>query len=83
MNCTQGNITIPTLLTDPCNGITSSASCLIDSTLYAELGLESDSTQQQINQAFYLAFLNLKATTENLQEQITDLEARIVILETP
>ena len=68
---------------DICQGERKPASCVLDSSIYAELSLETNSSQQQINQAFYLAFLNLKATTENLQEQITDLEARIVILETP
>ncbi len=58
---------------DLCNGETKPAGCVIDPTLYAELGLESNSNQQQINQAIYLAFLNLKATVENLQTQIDNL----------
>lgn len=77
------NYVVPTFEIDECNGETKPTSCVLDSSTYAELGLSENSSQQQINQAFYLAFLNLKATTENLQEQITDLEARIVILETP
>ena len=68
---------------DICLGEVKSAACVKDASIYAELSLEANSTQQQINQAIYLAFLNLKATTENLQEQITNLEARIVILEIP
>ena len=67
--CNNG-VTIPTLETDLCNGSTKSSACIIDSNLYSELSLSEDSTQQQINQALYLAFLNLKATTENLQTQI-------------
>lgn len=58
---------------DLCQGDRKSAACVIDSNLYSELGLETNSTQQQINQALYLAFLNLKATTENLQNQINNL----------
>jgi len=64
------NYIVPVFEADPCLGETKPASCVIDSSLYAELGLESNATQQQINQALYLAFLNLKATTENLQTQI-------------
>lgn len=79
--CNNG-VTIPTLEIDECLGSTKPAACIIDSNLYAELGLEIDSTQQEINQAMYLAFLNLKATTANLQELVDDLQARIVILET-
>jgi len=80
--CNNG-ISIPTLETDPCNGERISTGCIIDDSLYSELSLEADSTQQEINQAMYLAFLNLKATTEDLQDQVSALEARIVILETP
>lgn len=58
---------------DLCNGETKPAGCIIDSSLYSELGLEENSTQQQINQALYLAFLNLKTITENLQTQIDSL----------
>ena len=68
-NCNNG-INIPTLETDPCNGERVSAGCVVDSGIYSELSLPANSTQQQINQALYLAFLNLKATTENLQTQI-------------
>ena len=77
------NYVVPLFEEDICQGEVKSAACVKDASIYAELSLEANSTQQQINQAIYLAFLNLKATTENLQEQITDLEARIVILETP
>ena len=55
---------------DICLGERKSASCVIDSSVYSELSLPANSTQQEINQALYLAFLNLKATTENLQTQI-------------
>ena len=67
--CNQG-IAIPTLSTDPCGGERIKAECVVDSNLYSELSLSINATQQQINQALYLAFLNLKATTENLQTQI-------------
>ena len=61
---------VPTFQEDLCNGKTKPATCIIDKNLYAELGIEENSNQQQINQAIYLAFLNLKATVENLQSQI-------------
>lgn len=81
-NCNNG-ISIPPLEIDQCNGERMSTGCLIDESLYSELSLEANSTQKQINQAMYLAFLNLKATTEDLQDQVSALEARILILETP
>ena len=68
---------------DICLGEVKSAVCVKDSSIYSELSLPANSSQQEINQAMYLAFLNLKATTDNLQNQISDLEARILILETP
>lgn len=68
------NLNTPTIFeTDPCEGNRQSAACVIDSSLYSELGLDENSTQQQINQAFYLALQNLKATVENLQSQIDNL----------
>lgn len=72
-NCNNG-INIPTLETDPCNGERVSAGCVIDSSLYSELSLSANSTQQQINQAQYLASLNTKSVTDNLQTQIDILE---------
>jgi hypothetical protein len=77
------NYVVPLFEIDECNGEVKSAACVKDSSVYSELSLEANSSQQEINQALYLAFLNLKATTDNLQSQISDLEARIVILETP
>ena len=74
-NCNNG-ISIPILETDLCNGERVSAGCVVDNGIYSELALSENSTQQEINQALYLAFLNLKATTD-------DLQARIVIIETP
>ena len=64
------NYIVPFFEIDECLGDRKPASCVIDSSIYSELNLESNSSQQQINQALYLAFLNLKATTENLQTQI-------------
>lgn len=67
------NYIVPLFQTDECLGDRKPASCIIDSSIYTELGLEENSTQQQINQALYLAFLNLKTITENLQTQIDSL----------
>lgn len=64
------NYVVPIFEADPCLGETKPASCVIDSSVYSELSLSENATQQQINQALYLAFLNLKAVTENLQTQI-------------
>ena len=67
---TCNNYIVPLLEIDECLGDRKPYSCIIDSSIYSELNLESNSSQQEINQALYLAFLNLKATTENLQTQI-------------
>lgn len=71
-DCNNG-IAIPILNPDPCKGCKTDASCVIDKNLYAELGLSLNSTQEQINQALYLAFLNLRAVTVDLQTQIDNL----------
>ena len=63
----------PVFQEDPCQGERTASSCVVDPTVYSELSLSANSTQQQINQAMYLAILNLKATVENLQEQIDAL----------
>lgn len=63
--CNQG-ITIPQLSTDPCGGERIKAECVIDSNLYSDLGLSVNATQQQINQALYLAYKNLKQIVDAL-----------------
>jgi len=68
------NLSTPTVFEqDECMGERKSAACVNDTTAYVELSLPPNSTQQQINQALYTAFLNLKATVENLQQQIYNL----------
>ena len=64
------NYVTPVFEVDLCKGDRKSASCVIDSSVYSELSLPANSTQQEINQAQYLAFLNLKSTTDGLQTQI-------------
>jgi len=71
--CIQGNTTISILENDPCNGNTVSASCTIDSSIYSELSLSANSTQKQINQALYLASINLKSTTDDLGERLENI----------
>ena len=70
MSTSCNNYVVPIFEEDLCQGERKSASCVIDSSVYSEISLPANSTQQEINQALYLAFLNLKATTENLQTQI-------------
>lgn len=71
---TPCNLNTPTVFeSDPCNGEVKSAACVRDSSLYSELGLTANATQQEINQALYLAVQNLKATVVNLQSQIDNL----------
>lgn len=64
-NCEQG-VVIPPLVEDPCDGERVPANCVVDSNLYSDLGLSENATQQQINNALYLAFKNLQAQLNNL-----------------
>jgi hypothetical protein len=52
--------------TDECQGERVKAQCVVDSGIYSELQLSANATQQQINQALYLAFLNLKSQLDAL-----------------
>lgn len=63
--CEQG-IVVPDLIQDPCGGENIKASCVRDSNLYTDLSLEANASQQDINQALYLAFKNLKQIVDNL-----------------
>ena len=71
------NFIVPVFQSDECLGETKPASCVRDSSIYSELSLEANSTQQQINQAQYLASLNTKLVTDNLQTQIDVLGGSI------
>ena len=64
------NYIVPLFQTDECIGERKPASCVIDSSIYTELGLEADATQQQINQALYLSAIASKSITDGLQTQI-------------
>lgn len=63
----------PIFQSDPCEGERVKAQCLIDDSIYAELNLSANATQQEINQALYAAFLNLKGIVDSLQTQIDAL----------
>ena len=58
---------------DPCNGKITNAQCVLDSTVYMELGLEANSSQQEINQAIYVALQSLLSQVEALQNQIDSM----------
>ena len=58
------NYIVPLFQTDECLGDRKPASCVIDSSIYTELGLEADATQQQINQALYLSAIASKSITD-------------------
>lgn len=58
---------------DECHGDRTNAKCVIDSNMYIELGLEENSSQEQINQALYTALLAQNEIIEDLQNQIENL----------
>ena len=68
------NFVVPLFEEDICQGTRTNAACVVDESLYSELGLESNATQQQINQAQYLAALNIKATIENIDATVSGLD---------
>ena len=71
------NFTVPIFEADPCLGEVKSAACVKDSSIYSELSLPANSSQQEINQAQYLAALNIKAQTENLDNRTAILETTV------
>lgn len=73
MSTTCKSFVVPTFETDICNGETKPATCIIDSNTYTQLGLTTNSSQQEINQALYVALISLKNQVENLQEIIDNL----------
>lgn len=64
------NYIVPIFQTDECLGDKKPASCVIDSSVYSELSLPANSSQQQINQALYLSAIASKSITDGLQTQI-------------
>ncbi len=74
MSTPCNNYVTPIFEEDLCQGEVKSAACVKDSTAYPELSLPSNSSQQQINQAQYLAALNIKATIENIDVKVSGLD---------
>ena len=74
MSTPCNNYVVPTFESDECNGEVKSATCVKDSTAYPELSLPSNSSQREINQAQYLAALNIKATIENIDATVSGLD---------
>jgi hypothetical protein len=64
---------VPTYSEDLCGGEKKDARCVIDNSVYIDLGIEINSNQQDINQAVYNALQASKTTTDELQLQIDDL----------
>lgn len=64
------NFIVPIFEADECLGERKPASCVIDSSIYTELSLPTNSSQQEINQALYLSAIASKSTTDSLQTQI-------------
>lgn len=79
MSTPCNNYVIPTFESDPCNGVHTDANCVLDSSEYSELSLPANSSQQEINQAQYLAAINIQAQTENLDTRVTVLEEAVPI----
>lgn len=64
------NYIIPIFETDECLGDRKPASCIVDASVYTELSLPANSSQQQINQALYLSAIASKSITDGLQTQL-------------
>ena len=74
--CYTGTTVPLELIEEPCNGSYTSTACISSPVAITALNLPTNSTQQQINNALVLAI-------QNLSNQITELTARVVELETP
>lgn len=64
---------VPIYQNDECNGERKSTTCIIDENTFTQLGLEENSTQEQINNALYVALISLKAQVDAMQEIIDNL----------
>jgi hypothetical protein len=74
--CYQGTTVPLELIEEPCNGDYTSTACISSPVAITALNLPVNATQQQINNALVLAI-------QNLSNQIAELTARVVELETP
>lgn len=64
----------PIYTEDICGGEIKDVNCIVDSSTYLDLSLPANSKQGDINQAVYNALQASKATTDELQLQIDDLD---------
>lgn len=77
------NYIVPVQIIDECNGERGNTKCIFSEDAFTLLGLPADSSLDVILNAFVVA-LNAQNTRLNAQDLlISDLEARIEILETP
>ena len=74
--CYTGTTVPLELLEEPCGGNYTSTSCVSSPVAITALNLPVNATQLQINTALVLV-------VQNLSNQITELTARVVELETP
>ena len=81
-NCFNG-ITSPQTITDECNGIYTSTSCIQSPNANTTLSLPAGATQTEINGALTTALIYKEQQIQNLILLIEDLTTRIEILETP
>lgn len=63
---------VPIYEEDPCGGEKIDTRCITEKSAFLDLGIESNSNQQEINQAVYNALQASKTTTNELQQQIDD-----------
>lgn len=63
----------PVYQEDQCGGEKTNNQCVIDTNTYIQLGLNANSTQQEINQALYTALVTLKNKVDDLEEIIDNL----------
>jgi hypothetical protein len=78
MECTT--YIIPTILPDDCGGERKDAKCIIDENVYIDLGIEANSSQQDINQSVYNALQASKTTTDELQIQVDEIVSQSIII---
>mgnify|MGYP006349048743 FL=1 len=74
--CYTGTTVPLELIEEPCNGNYTSTACISSPVAITALNLPANATQLQINTALVLAI-------QNLSNQIEELTARVIELETP
>ena len=80
MACENNNIEI-VQIPDNCNGERKSTNCVIYPTAITYLGLSSESTATQVIDNLLLSLVDARQRIELLENLVSDLDARLTLIE--